>query len=711
MSDLSLQNSVCDAPNPSSTEVVREAKSSDREHTAFFENAPVGLHWLGSDGVVLRVNQTELDMLGYSREEFVGQHISNFHVHRSIIDDILDRLARGKRIHDCPAKMRCKDGSIREVLISASVLFENGKFIHTCCFSADVTERKQTEQRLRTRDLVTRALAESRTIDEAAPRILAAICEHLNWQVGGIWLVDDRENVLRCVDMYHLPSAAFPRFEAISRERTFAPGIGLPGRVWADGRRLWLRDVVKDCNFPRAPVAHAEGLHSAFGFPITLNEQVLGVIEFFSHEIRQPVPNLLDMMAAIGSQVGQFIERRRAELALRESEKSLREADRRKDEFLATLAHELRNPLAPIRTSLQLLHLGGTHSSSAQTVLEMMERQVDQMVRLVDDLMEVSRITRGLIELRKEDTDLATLIRGAVESSKPLIESREHQLLISLPCTPVPMHGDPVRLGQVFANLLNNAAKYTKPGGRIWIKAEVDGGGATISVKDNGIGLSADMLPLVFDMFMQVDRSTNRAHGGLGIGLTLAKNLVELHGGAISVKSDGPGNGSEFVVRLPVSMDRQSTSRRPALDEIVSSVSRRRVLVVDDNRDAAATMGMLLNVLGADVDIAFDGAAALAAVESHQPDVVLLDLGMPGMDGYEVARRIRENPSYNGILLTALTGWGQREDRSRTQLAGFDHHLVKPVDVSTLQSVLAKADVNLSGKTNAPEADTLAVSR
>ena len=318
-----------------------------------------------------------------------------------------------------------------------------------------------------------------------------------------------------------------------------------------------------------------------------------------------------------------------------------------------------------------------------------MERQVDHMVRLVDDLMEVSRITRGLIELRKEDTDLSTIIRSAVETSKPLIEAREHELALTLPRKSVPIHGDSVRLGQVFANLLNNAAKYTEPGGQIWINAQVDGSEVTVSVKDNGIGLSADTLPAVFDMFMQVDRSTIRAQGGLGIGLTLARNLVELHGGMVSAISDGPGKGSEFVVRLPVTTYQLCAPQTPSPDGIVSRFSRRRVLVVDDNRDAAATIGMLLKALGADVDIAHDGVTALTALESHRPEIVFLDLGMPGMDGYEVARRIRENPIYDDIKLTALTGWGQREDRIRTQYAGFDYHLVKPADISALRTVLA----------------------
>jgi len=372
---------------------------------------------------------------------------------------------------------------------------------------------------------------------------------------------------------------------------------------------------------------------------------------------------------------------------------ALKQADRRKDEFLAILAHELRNPLAPIRNSLQILRMSASIDPAAERICEMMERQVNHMVRLVDDLMEVSRITRGLIELRNEETDLATIIREAVETSKPLIEAGQHQLAISLPADVIPIYGDTLRLGQVFSNLLNNAAKYTETGGQIWLTARRDGGEAVVSVRDNGIGLSADVLPIVFDMFMQADRSTNRSHGGMGIGLTLVKCLVELHGGTVSAHSDGPGQGSEFTVRLPIPVGRHFVPAQPSVARRHASESApRRVLVVDDNKDAAYTMAMLLRVLGSEVQIANDGATALASIESYRPDVVLLDIGMPGMDGFEVARRIRQRTEFDNIVLIALTGWGQTEDRNRTHAAGFNHHLVKPADIAVLQSLLRTAE-------------------
>ncbi len=370
----------------------------------------------------------------------------------------------------------------------------------------------------------------------------------------------------------------------------------------------------------------------------------------------------------------------------------LREADRRKDEFLATLAHELRNPLAPIRNSLHILRMTAGNDSTAERVCEMMERQVNHMIRLVDDLMEVSRITRGIIELRKEETDLATILRSAVETSKPLVMAADHQLAITIPQEPIPLYGDTVRLGQVFANLLNNAAKYTDPKGQIWLNARQEGDEVIVSVRDNGIGISATVLPKIFDMFMQADRSTNRSQGGLGIGLTLVKRLTEMHGGSISVQSAGEGRGSEFIVRLPVAKLPPSGVSPLPVSEKSPGLPQRRVLVVDDNRDAATSLGMLLKFLGTEVQIAHDGPTALRIIESFRPDVVLLDIGMPGMDGFEVARRVREKVDFNDIMLIALTGWGQAEDRNRTRNAGFDHHLVKPADITALQTLLTAID-------------------
>jgi PAS domain S-box-containing protein len=369
-------------------------------------------------------------------------------------------------------------------------------------------------------------------------------------------------------------------------------------------------------------------------------------------------------------------------------EEALRDADRRKDEFLAILAHELRNPLAPIRNSLHILRMNNQQDPTADLVGEMIERQVNHMVRLVDDLMEVSRITRGKIELRREPVELAAVVRSAVETSRPLIDAGRHQLAVTIPSDPLIIEGDAVRLTQVIANLLNNAAKYTDDGGQIWLTVRRDGGDVTISVRDTGTGIAANMLPHVFDLFTQAGRATGRSQGGLGIGLTLVKSLVEMHGGTVEAKSKGIGHGSEFVVRLPSATGPQPIEQSRRMGMPAPPLAPRRVLVVDDNRDAAASLGMLLKLLGAEVRVAFNGQDALEALESFRPSVVLLDIGMPGMDGHEVARRVRQQPEFHDVTLIALTGWGQEDDRRRSESAGFDHHLIKPADVNALQTLL-----------------------
>ncbi len=384
-------------------------------------------------------------------------------------------------------------------------------------------------------------------------------------------------------------------------------------------------------------------------------------------------------------------------MAHKRSEEALRDADRRKDEFLAILAHELRNPLAPIRNSLHILRLTSPNDPTAERVAEMMERQVNHMVRLVDDLLEVSRISRGKIELRKEPVEVAAVVRSAVETSRPLIEAGGHRLALAIPPEPLTLEGDPVRLTQVVANLLNNAAKYTDAGGRIWLTVRREGGEVAISVRDTGRGIPPDMLPRVFELFMQIDRQPSRAQGGLGIGLTLVKSLVEMHGGSVEAHSEGPGRGSEFVVRLPLSGVGAPAHASPRAASPSPVLAARRVLVVDDNRDAAESLDTLLQLLGADVQVAYSGPEALEALSTYKPSVVLLDIGMPGMDGHEVARRIRQRPESKDVTLIALTGWGQEEDRDRSQLAGFDHHLIKPADIDALQNLLVSLEDRPAG--------------
>jgi len=372
-----------------------------------------------------------------------------------------------------------------------------------------------------------------------------------------------------------------------------------------------------------------------------------------------------------------------------QAEEALREADRRKDEFLATLAHELRNPLAPISNAVQLMRRPDGRRQSDR-VVEMVGRQVGQIVRLVDDLMEVSRITRGKIDLQLERVPVAEIIHSAVETSQLAIERAGHQLAVALPEEPLVLLADRVRLTQVFANLLNNAAKYTDAGGRIWVEVWREDGLALVSVRDTGIGIPAESLPRVFDMFAQAHRAIGRGQGGLGIGLTMVRSLIEMHHGTVEAHSGGSGTGSEFLVRLPLAPQDDGWTERPSLAQTRPSApfAGQRVLVVDDNRDAADTLGLLLEADGAEVRVVYDGRAALAMAESFLPGSVMLDIGMPGMDGYEVARRLRQDERFASMRIVALTGWGQDADRRQTRNRGFTHHLTKPVSLEELYKIL-----------------------
>jgi len=502
-------------------------RRNERELAEFFENANVGLHWVGPDGIILRANQAELDLLGYSREEYVGRHIAEFHVDKPVIEKILACLLRAENLHQYPARMRCKDGSIRDVLINSSGFLENGKFIHSSCFIHDITERKRAEQKL------------------------------------------------------------------------------------AD-------------------------------------------------------------------------------------------ANRRKDEFLATLSHELRNPLAPIRNAVQILNTISPATPTLEWCRDLIDKQVSQMARLMEDLLDLTRITRSTLELRKQPADLRAVIDGAIETSRPLIEAGRHKLTVDLPAQKMMLDGDPARLMQVFANLLNNAAKYMEADGQIHVKAElvrrVEQDGlqeVVVSIKDSGIGIAPELLPHVFEMFFQADRSKERHYGGLGIGLTLARHIAELHGGGIEVNSDGLGKGSEFVVRVSLAKEsgqRDQVSVSAAKD--INPRSRRlsrSVLVVDDSKNQVESIAMLLKILGCEVRAAPDGLSALEALKEFVPEFALIDIGLPGIDGFELARRIRKVNEFRNIVLIAQTGWGREEDRAESRQAGFDYHLVKPLDFQLLERILRGA--------------------
>lgn len=438
-------------------------------------------------------------------------------------------------------------------------------------------------------------------------------------------------------------------------------------------------------NSPRHPATSPPfTLKSAIVLPLQVRGRILGVLALAlgpSPRRYQPADLAL---------VGDLAHRAAIALDNARLYREIQEADRRKNEFLAMLAHELRNPLAPIRSAVQILRLLRPDLPELDWARGVIERQVQNMVRLVDDLLDVSRITRGKINLQMELVDVAAIVDRAVETSRPLLDARKHELTIRLPPEGLCVRGDPARLAQVVSNLLNNAAKYTEEGGRVSLTVVRAGDELLLRVRDTGIGISAEMLPHIFELFTQADHSLDRSQGGLGIGLTLVRRLVELHQGSVQATSAGPNQGSEFIVRLPLT----SQEQHPELSANGSTQSlpapaHHRILLVDDNVDGANTLAKLLEMSGHEVQVAYDGPTGIQAAKTFSPDIVLLDIGLPGMDGYEVARRLREQPDLNQVPLIAVSGYAREEDRQRSQQAGFDYHLVKPLDPQSLSALFA----------------------
>jgi signal transduction histidine kinase/ActR/RegA family two-component response regulator len=483
-----------------------------------------------------------------------------------------------------------------------------------------------------------------------------------------------------------VPREAFAGFPMPRNTAVFAPTFNGTAIVRSG-------DIRKDPRYGRSAPHHGlpEGhlpVVSYLAVPVvSRSKEVLGGL-FFGH----PEPGVFDeraerLAAGIAAQAAVAIDNARLYERLRDSASRLAEADRRKDEFLATLAHELRNPLAPLRNGLESLRLAGGNAQVADAARAMMQRQLEQLVRLVDDLLDMSRISTGKIELRREWSELGAIVHSALETIGPLMERSGQRFELELPPEPVYLDADPVRLAQVFGNLLNNAAKYTQRGGTIVLAAARRSREVEVAVRDNGIGIRADMLPRVFDLFTQADTSLEKAHGGLGIGLTIVRRLVELHGGSVQAKSEGPGRGSEFVVRLPLIEPGTPRKAAPA----AAAPPARRILVVDDNLDAAQSLALLLQAMGSEAHTASDGPQALRLAEALSPEVILLDIGMPGMSGYDVCRAIRAQPWAGAATLIALSGWGQEEHRARARDAGFDHYFVKPVELEALRRLLAEA--------------------
>jgi len=456
-------------------------------------------------------------------------------------------------------------------------------------------------------------------------------------------------------------------------------------RMWG---RTWEEAIGKNCLELGYEPWHAEMHDREIEQIIATKQPLRGEVPFNGAFGRRFYDYLLVPVIGASGEVEAVAGTTRDVTERKQLERSLIDADRRKDEFLATLAHELRNPLAPIRNAVHLLKTGNPTEDNVRAAREIIDRQVHHMVRLVDDLMDVSRITLGQVNLRYDRVSLRRVIDDALEAASPAIEAGNHRLVVDVPGASLQLEGDATRLSQVFQNLLDNAAKYTPPGGTITLRAELRDEKIVVSVRDTGIGISPEAKSRVFELFTRVQPADRIKTSGLGIGLSLAKKLIELHLGDIEVRSEGAGMGSEFVVTLPAASAAVAPAPAEVLTTKVKPDSSQRVLVVDDNRDAAESLGMLLEMEHCKVSVAFDGLQALEALDTFKPDIALLDIGMPGMDGYELARRIRATPRGRNLVLVALTGWSQADDKQRASDAGFDEHLTKPVDPDVLSQVL-----------------------
>ena len=563
----------------------------------------------------------------------------------------------------------------------------------------DTTARKTAERRLAAEHATSRVLAEASTIEEASARIVRAICESLDWELGALWTIDETADVLHLRELWHRPDLEVAEFEGVTRHLEFRRGVGLPGRVWATGDPAWIPDVVTDANFPRAAAATKDGLHAALGFPILRGRTVVGVIEFFSREIRPPDADLLRMLTAIGSQIGQFIERKRGEDERAQLLLRAEDANRAKDDFLATVSHELRTPLTAMLGWARLLRGGRLDAAAASHALEVIERNTEAQAQLIEDLLDISRITSGKLRLDVQSVDLVHVIEAAINTVTPAADAKSIPLQRVLDPSAGPVAGDPDRLQQVVWNLLSNAIKFTPKGGRVRLQLARSHSHVEITVADTGGGIVPEFLPYVFDRFRQAEAASSRAQGGLGIGLAIVRHLVELHGGTVRAASDGTDRGATFTVSLPIAATRPGlpdarvhpTVHGRVPFDVPPNLAGVQVLVVDDEPDARTLVASVLEQCGASVHAVASVAEALEAFERARPDVLVSDIGMPGEDGYALIRKIRARRAEDGgrVPAAALTAYARTEDRMRALSAGFQLHVPKPVEPAELATVVA----------------------
>ena len=621
----------------------RELQQANERLRLILDNAPVFIYLVDGSGRFLSVNRGWLEQIGIDSSSVIGRALGEVFP-PAVAAQFAQNNACVLRA-DGPLEFEETQAGRTYLSVKVPVRDAAGRAFAVCGMSVDITDRKRSEAALRESEDRFRSFTDSLPLivwvhdaDGAQEFVNRTFCEFFG--VSREEMRAGRWQMLMHPEDGEAYSAAF--FEAVRDRRPFHGEVRVRRH---DGEWRWIESWGRPRFSPSG-----------------------------------------EFLGFVGTSAD-ITERKRAERKVRESEAALREADRKKDEFLAVLAHELRNPLAPIRNAVHIMRAPGMGQAELAEARDIIDRQVKQLVRLVDDLLDISRITVGRMALQQAVLDLRAVADDALLMSGPLLDEAEHDVTVHLPPQPVWVRGDGVRLAQVISNLLNNAARYTPPGGSVSLRVTEEGADALVLVEDTGVGLSPGVLERIFEPFVQAEGGASRAAGGLGIGLALSRSLTQLHGGTIKATSPGPGHGSCFVVRLPSAQQERPRAVAPKAAPAASGRPS-RLLIVDDNQDSARSQAKMLRLLGHEVEAAFEGVEALRQVAAFRPEVVLLDLGLPGIDGYEVARRIRAMPEGREVLLVAQTGWGQDEDRRRTAAAGFDAHLVKPVELDSLLRLL-----------------------
>ncbi len=678
---------------------IGQLADAEQRLRAVVDNVVDGIITISEGASIESFNPAAQRLFGYTAQEVVGRNVSLLmpEPYRSHHDGYLANylgtgVAKIIGIGREVLGLR-KDGSVFPMDLAVSEFYIEGRRAFVGIVR-DISERKKAEQTFKFLADASATLAvlvdyES-TLREVAQ---LAVPTFADWCMVDLL---DPAGTLRRVATAHADPERILEADRVEQIAPSAPDArNGPAHVLRTGRSELLPEVtdVHLAGMARSEehlqVLRAMGVRSWMSVPLSMRGKVLGAMTFASTQLgRRYEAADLSLAEDLAHRAAVAIENARLYA-------EVKDADRRKDEFLAMLAHELRNPLAPIRSGLDLLGMEGVDAPTAAWARDMMKHQVQHLVRLVDDLLDVSRIMRGKVQVRKERLRLQDVIRRGLETAQPLIASQGHELVLQTPAEPIWIEADPVRIAQVITNLLNNAAKYNNKPGHIWVTAQRKGEQAVLRIRDDGIGIERELLPHIFDLFTQANRSIARSQGGLGIGLTLVRSLVELHGGGVEARSEGPDKGSEFIVRLPAMASppgetgTAGTAGSAAEPRRTGDEEHHRVLIVDDNVVAAKLLSEITSRWHHEVSVTYTGESALELAKTFHPDVVLLDIGLPGITGYEVAEQLRLLPEFSRTLLVAVTGYGQEEDRRRSREAGFNHHLVKPVSPEMLHEVLA----------------------